>query len=107
MDIVMLSLNLITPKSAHSAVETRFIRFEDRVCEIQYKIIPNQGGHNNMGRPPYGRGGFKTEDSWHRDGEGRGNGNWGNKHIDYENFGQHSGQAREFNQRRNHHFQAR
>ncbi|KAJ0818134.1 putative hydrolase [Helianthus annuus] len=94
------------PKSAQTAVEARYIRFEDRVSEIQYKIIPNQG-HNNMGRPSYGRGGFKPESSWRRDGEGRGSGSWGNKHVDHENVGQHSGQAREYNQRRNRYFQDR
>ncbi|KAI3818210.1 hypothetical protein L1987_12013 [Smallanthus sonchifolius] len=94
------------PKSARTAVETRFIRFEDRVSEIQYKKISNQGGHN-MGRPPNGRGGFRNGNFEGREGEGHSNGSWGNKHNDNENFGQHSGQSRDYNNRRNRYFQDR
>ncbi|KAI3744443.1 hypothetical protein L1987_57524 [Smallanthus sonchifolius] len=86
------------PKSAHSAVEVRYIQFEDRKSEIQYKKLPNQGGHNYMGRPPYGRGGFRNDNFTGRDDEGRSSGGWGHKHNEqHEYSGQHSGQTREHN----------
>ncbi|KAL4586755.1 hypothetical protein LXL04_011399 [Taraxacum kok-saghyz] len=50
-------------KSARTAVEGRFIRFEDRECEIQYKRH-NQGGYSYTGRLGAGRGGFRNENSW-------------------------------------------
>ncbi|XP_076947268.1 nuclear transport factor 2-like [Bidens hawaiensis] len=90
-------------KSAISAVEARFIRLDDKSCEIQCKKHSNQGG-NNMGRPPFGR---RTENGWRREGEGSGGGSWGNKHVDHENFGQHSGQTRDYNQGRNRYYQDR
>ncbi|KAK9074572.1 hypothetical protein SSX86_007170 [Deinandra increscens subsp. villosa] len=94
------------PKYASSAVEARYIRFEDRVSEIHYKKLPNQGGQNYTPRPQ--RGGFKNENFWGREGgEGRSSGSWGNKHVDHENSGQHSGQTRDSNNRRNGYFQDR
>ncbi|KAL8249844.1 hypothetical protein R6Q59_006712 [Mikania micrantha] len=93
-------------KSARTAVETHFIRFEDRVSEIQYKKISNPGGHNHMGQPQ--RGGLRNDNFWGREGgEGRSNGSWGNKNIDHDNFGQHSGQTRDNNNRRNRYLQDR
>lgn len=95
------------PKSARLAVETRFIQFEDAVLEIQCKRSANQGGNYTMGRPMPGRGGFRNDNAWGRDGEGRGtgswgNGNWGHRHNEQHdnNNGQFSGQARD-NFRRN------
>nr|GEZ34222.1 putative G3BP-like protein [Tanacetum cinerariifolium] len=92
-------------KSARLAVEARFIQFEDSDLEIQYKRSYNQGGNYNVGRPMPGRGGFRNDNSWGRDGEGRGswgNGNWGNWHNEHDNNnGQFSGQARDNNFRRN------
>ncbi|KAJ9563854.1 hypothetical protein OSB04_009014 [Centaurea solstitialis] len=87
-------------KSARSAIEARFIKFEDRESEIQYKRSSNQGGYNHMGRPPSGRGGFRNENSWGRDGEGRSSGSWG-RYNDHENGGSHFGQTRDYNNRRN------
>lgn len=87
-------------KSARNAIEARFIKFEDRESEIQYKRSSNQGGYNHMGRSPSGRGGFQNDNIWGRGGEGRGNGGWG-RYNEHENSGNHSGQARDYNHRRN------
>ncbi|KAJ0868170.1 putative Ras GTPase-activating protein-binding protein [Helianthus annuus] len=76
------------PKSARSAIEARFIHFEDRYSEIQYKKLPNQGGHYYNARPSYGCGGYRNNNLWGRDGEGRSNGSWGYQHHGNENFGQ-------------------
>ncbi|XP_024988567.1 ras GTPase-activating protein-binding protein 2-like isoform X2 [Cynara cardunculus var. scolymus] len=86
-------------KSARSAIEARYIKFEDRESEIQYKRSSNQGGYNNMGRSPSGKGGFRNDNFWPRDGEGRGSGSWG-RYNEHENGGDPSGQARDYNQRR-------
>ncbi|XP_076888677.1 nuclear transport factor 2-like [Bidens hawaiensis] len=91
-------------KSAISAVEARFIRLDDKACEIQYKKHSNQGGNNNMRRPQFGR---RAENGWRHEGEGSNGGSWGNKHVDHENFGQHSGQTRDYNQGRNRYYQDR
>ncbi|KAL9997327.1 putative Ras GTPase-activating protein-binding protein [Helianthus debilis subsp. tardiflorus] len=76
------------PRSARSAIEARFIRFEDRYSEIQYKKLPNQGGHYYNARPSYGCGGYRNNNLWGRDGEGRSSGSWGYQHQGNENFGQ-------------------
>ncbi|KAK1413724.1 hypothetical protein QVD17_35502 [Tagetes erecta] len=94
------------PKSARAAVEARFIRLDGKACEIQSKKVANQGGHNNMGKQAYGRGGFKNENIG-RDGEGSSSGNWGHKHNDQGNFIQHFGQPRDYNQKSYRHFQDR
>lgn len=59
-----------------------------------------------MAKPQSGRGGVRNDNFWGRDGEGRGSNNWGHRHNDHENSGQyfggqHSGQTRDYNFRRN------
>lgn len=73
------------PKSARTAVEARFIQFEDRDSEIQYKRHYIQGGQNYMGKPGSGsgRGGFRNDNFWGRDG-GNG-GNWG-RYNEQDNY---------------------
>lgn len=56
-----------------------------------------------MGKPAYGRGGFKNENSG-RDGEGSSSGNWGHKHNEHGNFGQHFVQSRDYNYKGNRQF---
>ncbi|CAH1434349.1 unnamed protein product [Lactuca virosa] len=58
-----------SPKSARTAVEARFIQFEDRESEIQYKRYNNNqgGGYSNYmgGRGTgTGRGGFRSDNFW-------------------------------------------
>ncbi|XP_071739266.1 nuclear transport factor 2-like [Rutidosis leptorrhynchoides] len=75
------------PKSARSAVEARYIKFEDRTSEIQYKRSSNQG-HHIGGKPQFGHGGVRNDSFWSRDGEGRSSGSWGHRYNEHEKIGQ-------------------
>ncbi|XP_023767231.1 nuclear transport factor 2 [Lactuca sativa] len=87
-----------SPKSARTAVEARFIQFEDRESEIQYKRYnSNQGGggySNYMGGRGTGTGtgrggGFRSDNFWgareghvqggYSSSSSSGSGNWGRR----------------------------
>ena len=49
-----------------------------------------------MGRPMPGRGGFRNDNSWGRDGEGRGSGSWGNGNLRHRRYNEHDNNNGQF-----------